>query len=336
MRGAGDIGVAAVARLAGVSTATVSNVINRPHLVSDDTQAKVRAAIDELDFVPNRAAATLRTGSSRLIGLVIPDVVNPFYAAIVDAVVEAADRERYAVSLCVSHEDPDKELRHFDILAEHRAAGALVVPVTADPSRLSQLQVVGARLILVDRKADESTMCSVSTDDVLGGQLAIEHLLTQPGVGITLVNGSRSITQCEDRHRGAARALATADPGSALTEIEVPEMTIEEGVAVGIRIARSDLPRRVFCTNDQLAVGVLRGLASEGLHAPADVTVVGYGDLALGTEEALRLTTIGQPKQEMGRTAVLRLLEEISEGRSHRHRATVFQPGLVPRSTTRP
>lgn len=104
-----DLGLAAVARLAGVSTATVSNTLNRPHVVSPATRDKVMAAIEELDFVPNRAAATLRQGYNRLLGLVIPDVVNPFYAAIVDAVSDAADRNRYAVALCVSHDDPAKE-----------------------------------------------------------------------------------------------------------------------------------------------------------------------------------------------------------------------------------
>jgi LacI family transcriptional regulator len=331
-----DLGFAAVARLAGVSTATVSNVLNRPHLVAEATQAKVMAAIQELDFVPNRAAATLRRGTNRLLGLVIPDVVNPFYAAIVDAVVIAADRERYGVALCVSHEDPAREKRHFDMLAEQRAAGALVVPITADWSRLSQLRMVGTRLILVDRRVDETEACSVAVDDVHGGRMAVEHLLSVAGGGVSIVNGSRTIVQCEDRRSGARQAMSAAgvDP-DALVEFEMAEMTVEAGEAAGRRIAESGAPRRVFCTNDLLAIGVLRGLAEAGIQAPGDAAVVGYGDLSFGGEEARRLTTVGQPKQEMGEAAVGKLLVEMREGAAHRHSSTSFQPHLVVRETTK-
>lgn len=330
-----NLGLAAVARLAGVSTATVSNVLNRPHVVAEPTRDRVMAAIEELDFVPNRAAATLRQGTNRVLGLVIPDVVNPFYAAIVDAVVVAADRDRYAVVLCVSHEDPAREQRHFDMLAEQRAAGALVVPISAEWSRLSQLRMVGTRLIVVDRRIDESEACSVAIDDVHGGEIAVEHLLGVPGNGISIVNGSHTIVQCEDRRTGARSALASAgfDPDS-LVEFEMREMTIEAGVEAGRRIAATGAPRRVFCTNDQLAIGVMRGLAEAGVETPRDAAVVGYGDLAFGTEEARRLTTVGQPKQEMGEVAVAKLLAELQEGKAHRHSATTFQPRLVVREST--
>jgi LacI family transcriptional regulator len=330
-----DLGLAAVARLAGVSTATVSNVLNRPHLVAPATQERVLAAIEELDFVPNRAAAALRKGTNRMLGLVIPDIVNPFYAAIVDAVVEAADRERYAVALCVSHEDPAREQRHFDMLAEQRAAGALVVPITADWSRLSQLRMVGAHLIVVDRRVDESEACSVAIDDVHGGDLAVSHLLGIEGDGVAIVNGSRSIVQCEDRRAGARLALTRAgmEP-DALAEFEVAEMTVEAGIAAGRRIAETGAPRRIFCTNDQLAIGVMRGLADSGLTVPDDAAVVGYGDLAFGNDEARRLTTVGQPKHEMGEVAVTKLLAELREGVAHHHSATTFQPHLVIREST--
>lgn len=330
-----DLGLAAVARHAGVSTATVSNVLNRPHLVANATRERVISAIEALDFVPNRAAATLRQGSNRVLGLVIPDIVNPFYAAIVDAVADAADQHRYAVSLCVSHEDAAREKRHLGMLAEQRAAGALVVPVSADWSRLSQLRMVGTRLIVVDRRVDESEACSVAMDDVRGGDLAVSHLLGTPGDGITLVNGDRRIVQCADRRAGAVAALERAGAGpDKLVEIPVEEMTTEAGIAAAGRIVRENAPLRIFCTNDQLAVGVIRGLAAAGIAVPADATVVGYGDLAFGDDEGAQLTTVGQPKHEMGVTAVRRLLEELHEGAAHRHSATIFPPRLMVRAST--
>lgn len=207
--------------------------------------------------------------------------------------------------------------------------------MTADSSRLSQLKMIGARLILVDRVADPEDGCSVAIDDVLGGTLAVDHLLDAPGEGITIVNGHRSIPQCEDRRTGARAALEArgVDPDS-MVEFEVEDMTIEAGVAIGHRIATTGAPRRIFCINDQLAIGVIRGLAAEGIETPADASVVGYGDLALETEGALPLTTVGQPKREMGDAAVGKLLAELQEGTAHRHTTTIFDPHLIVRGST--
>lgn len=335
VRGRRDLGLAAVARRAGVSTATVSNVLNRPEVVAETTRARVQRAIDELDFVPNRAAATLRQGYNRLLGLVIPDIANPFYAAIVDAVVDAADQHRYAVALCASHDDLEREQRHLAVLAEQRAAGALVVSLSSESSRLEQLRMVGTRLIVIDRPADVAQYCSVSVDDVHGGRLAVEHLLTIDGAGITLVNGPTGIPQCASRRAGAIEALADSGYGEdALVEYAVQAMTVEEGVAIGRRIADEGAPRRIYCTNDQLATGVIRGLAAAGLRTPEDAAVIGYGDLSLESPERALLTTVSQPKRELGEVAVALLLDELLDGEGHEHVARVLQPELVVRRST--
>lgn len=335
-----DIGFAAVARLAGVSNATVSNTLNRPEIVAPATRERVLAAIEELDFVPNRAAATLRQGTNRLIGLVIPDIANPFYSAIARGVTEAAAEHGYTVALCVSHDDPDLELRHFEMLAEHRAAGALVAPLTADASRLAQLRRVGSRLVLMDRTAPEGTGCSVAIDDVHGGELAVAHLLAslaQPtDESIVLVNGDLAIPQCADRREGARNAFIAAglDPDD-LSEVTVDEMTVDAGRIAGRRIAaRTPRPTGVFCTNDQLALGVIRGLNDGGLAVPDAVSVVGYGDLALAADGRVPLTTVEQPKDELGRMAVEILLAELGADRAaHEHVTRTLEPHLVVRES---
>lgn len=326
------LGLARVADAAGVSVATVSNAINRPHLVAQATRDRIAQAMRELDFVPNRAAATLRNGSSRLLGLVVPEIVNPFYGALTDAVSQEARSAGYALALCVTHDDPTVELAHFEMLAEHRAAAAIVVPLGATGERLKQLQMVGTHLVLIDRVVDEHEGCSVAMDDVLGGRMAVEHLLTSaPGDGITLVNGPHSIPQCADRHRGAASALHVRAAGS-LVEFESAHMTVEEGVQIGRRIAATGAPRRIFCTNDQLALGVIRGLREHGIHVPRDARVVGYGDLTLAMEGEVWITSVAQPKDEMGTAAVRRVLSEIGDP-DHTHALTVFPPRLVVRES---
>ncbi len=326
-------GLAAIAELAGVSTATVSNVLNKPSKVKESTRQRVLDAIEATQFVPNRAAATLRQGSNRMLGLVIPEIVNPFYAEIARGAADAADRLDYGIVLCVSNDDAQRELRQFEMLARHRTSGAMVVPVHADLGRLATLRLVGSRLLLIDRVASVTEGCSVAFDDVAGGRLAVEHLIETRGPRIALVNGERSIPQCADRREGSLLALAAHGiHESELREYEVEEMTIAAGRAVGLALADS-LPDGIFCTNDQLALGVIRGLAERGIHVPDSAAVVGYGDLALATETLLTLTSVEQPKFEMGVVAVETLVDEIEHMDTHQHRVTQFQPTLVIRES---
>ncbi|HLT62806.1 MAG TPA: LacI family DNA-binding transcriptional regulator [Microlunatus sp.] len=330
-----------VAREAGVSPATVSNTLNRPDIVSPQTRTKVLAAIERLDFVPNHAAATLRRGHNRLFGLVVPDITNPFYAEIARGVTDAADAAGYAVVLCDSQDDPVRERRQLETLAEHRAAGALAVPLTADESRLDRLRAMGAHLVLIDRRADPAQGCSVVVDDRRGGEIATRHLLASlpdpatDGRPLAVVNGRHDIPQCAQRHLGAADAMAAAglDPAG-LVEFQLDRMTTDAGETAGRRLARSGrLPRGVFCINDQLAIGVIRGLVAEGVRVPADVPVIGYGDLAVAPDAPVPLTSVEQPKYAIGRHAVDRLLAELTEGEAHQHTATVFPPTLVVRDS---
>jgi LacI family transcriptional regulator len=328
-----QVGLTAVAQEAGVSIATVSNTLNRPEMVSEATRAKVLAVIERMDFVPNTAAASLRRGNNRLIGLVVPDIANSFYAEIARGVTAAADRHRYGVILCNSQDDPARELDQLELLAEHRAAGALVVPLTADTARLERLRSLGTHLILIDRDTDDG--CSTLIDDVLGGRVAAQHLIDTRGPGFVLVNGLHSIPQCVNRREGARTALADAgdDPDS-LVEYEVPEMTTEAGVGVASLLVQGPLPTAVFCTNDQLAIGVIRGLTAHGVRVPEEVAVVGYGDLAIAADAPIPLTTVDQPKFALGNAAVEMLLTEIHEkDDAHHHTSNVFRPTLVIRES---
>ena len=331
-----ELGLAAVARMAGVSTATVSNTLNRPEVVSEATRARVLSAIEELEFVPNRSASTLRTGTNHLIGLLVPEIVNPFYAAIAKAVADAARVRGYVTGLCVSDDDADIELEHIRMLAEQRAAGAIVVPLAADMSRLLKLRLVGAHFVLVDRRLPEASGCSVAIDDVRGGFLAVEHLLRTTDGPIALINGPAWIPQCMEREAGARAALdAHGIAQGRLIVAEVPQMTIEEGARAARSLAETGLVG-AFCTNDQLAVGAIRGFTESGLSVPGDVAVVGYGDLALATEALVPLTTVSQPKDVLGRTAVELLVDEIeADGGAgeHVHEARLLDPVMIVRAS---
>ena len=332
-----EVGLLEVAREAGVSTATVSNTLNRPDIVTPATRGRVMAAIQRLDFVPNHAAGTLRRGHNRLFGLVVPDITNPFYAEIARGVTDAAESSGLAVVLCNSQDDPARERRQLEMLAEHRAAGALVVPIGADRRRLDRLRRMGVHLVLIDRRSAPGDGCSVVIEDRAGGSLAMAHLIdTTTGDGpLAIVNSSRTIPQCAERDLGARDALdaAGSDPDR-LVCVEIGLMTTAQGVLAADQLARSARPPRgVFCTNDQLAIGVIRGLSAAGLRVPEDVAVVGYGDLAIAVDAPVPLTTVELPKYSLGQSAVAKLMTELAEGEHHRHSTTVFPPSLVVRES---
>jgi len=315
-----------------VSTATVSNVLNWPGKVGPETTERVRQAMAALDYVPHDGAVRLRRGTSRSIGLVLPDVANAFYARMARGAADAAYDSRYTLILCDSADDAEREEGYLAMLAEQRAAGAVVAPLGADPARLLRLRRRGVRLAVVDRAEPVTQSCSVSVDDVLGGRLAVEHLLRLGHRDIALVNGALSIRQCADRYEGARQAVA-ACPGAALTQVNVDAMDVASGRAAAARLVAEGAPTAVFGTNDQLAIGVTQGLLGSGRRVPGDVAVVGYGDLEIAPYGPVPLTTVAQPVYALGRTAVELMLSEIAQGEEHVHRAHVFAPELVVRES---
>jgi len=330
-------GIKEVARVAGVSLGTVSNVLNRPEKVAPATRTRVEAVIERLGFVPNSTAAELRRGHGRLIGLVVPDITNPFFAEVARGAVDVAFAAGYVVVLCNSGGDGAREGRYLEVLEEQRAAGVLFNPVGKIPARIQQLRERGGRVVFVDRAVPAQDHCSASVDDVHGGQLAIEHLLGGGASDLVLLNGPTSLRQCSDRRRGARRAVRSARlPESALTEIVADVMSISGGVSA----ARQALAVRpgmdgLFCANDLLAIGATRTLQPVR-GVPDDISVIGYDDIAIAAESQVPLTSVAQPKYELGRAAGELLLREIRDGDQHRHERILFQPEITMRASTRP
>jgi LacI family transcriptional regulator len=329
-------GIREVAHLAGVSQGTVSNVLNHPERVSVKTRKHVEAVIERLGFVPNRGAADLRRGHSHTIGLVLPDITNPFFAEVARGAIAAAAARGYVAVLCDSDLDAGKEAINLNLLEEQRVAGVLLIPVGQVPERLARLRARDIGVVLVDRAATSADFCSVSVNDIGGGEIATAHLLEGgPTKQITLVNGSASIRQCSDRRHGCRRAIRLAGlPADALIEIVVPAMTVLEGAKAGrVMIDSGRLPDAVFCANDLLAIGVLRAFAAAGVSVPDQVRIVGYDNLDRGHDLPIPLTSIRQPSYQLGHRGSELVIAEIEDS-AHQHERLVFGPAVVPRATS--
>ncbi|GAA2304514.1 LacI family DNA-binding transcriptional regulator [Nonomuraea roseoviolacea subsp. roseoviolacea] len=336
-----------VAKLAGVSVGTVSNVLNRPDAVSPATRERVLNAMNELGFVRNESARALRSGRTRTLGLVVLDVTNPFFTDVAKGVEAVAADHGMIVTLCNSDQDGPREQRYLHHLEEQRVQGILITPVERENERLEQIIGRGTPVVLLDHRATRRNRCSVAVDDVLGGRLAAEHLLAQGHRRLGFVGGSWSISQVAERHKGAAQAVEAAartggqEEGGAeapsLTLIEVPSLSFASGRHAAEWLAAMPAPERptaLFCANDLLALGLMQGLTAAGVRIPGDVALIGYDDIDYAAAAAVPLSSIRQPRQELGRVAAELLLEEIDEGERHRHRQVLFDPELVIRGSS--
>jgi LacI family transcriptional regulator len=321
-----------------VSLGTVSNVLNRPHLVSVATRERVEQAIASLGFVRNDSARQLRAGSSRILAYVMLDAGNPFFTDVAQGVEEAAQEAGLSVFLCNSNESAEREAGYLDLLEQQRVRGVLITPVDPEGHRLLQLPARGTPVVVLDRAAVGRTHCFVAVDDVLGGDLAASHLFEQGHERIAFVGGPASIRQVRDRlqgvHNASSRAGRLAD---SVVREDTSALTVREGRRAGERIAAMEArsrPTAAFCANDLLALGLLQQCVSLGLRVPQDLAIVGYDDIEFAAAAAVPLTSVRQPRRMLGRTATELLLDE-HDNPEHVHQQILFTPELVVRASTR-
>jgi LacI family transcriptional regulator len=340
-----SVSIRDVATSAGVSVGTVSNVLNRPDKVSPATVERVHAAIDELGFVRNDAARQLRAGASRAIGLVILDGGNPFFSDVARGAETAAEKAGRVVLLGNSDQQVEREAHYLDLFEENRVLGILISPVGDVTARLARLRRRGTPAVLVDRQAELTDFSSVSVDDVRGGQLAAEHLLSIGRRRLTFVGGPLDLQQVADRLQGAQEAVRAANAEATVSEqvvlevVEVPALTVEHGraAAAGLMSRPADeRPDAVFAANDLVAMGVLQSLVMLGdLRVPDDVALIGYDDIDFARAAVVPLSSIRQPSALIGRTAMDILQDEIDDP-AREPRRVVFAPELVVRASTVP
>ncbi|WP_405774421.1 LacI family DNA-binding transcriptional regulator [Streptomyces sp. NBC_00859] len=336
-----SVGIKDVARAAGVSVGTVSNVINRPDAVAEATRARVLSAIKNLGYVRSESARQLRAGDSRMMGLLVLDMGNPFFVDVARGAERTARAAGLGVMVCNSAQSPAEEAEYLSLFAEQRVRGLLLTPADATGRNIEGFRRHGIPFVLVDRVSEGTSECSVSVDDVAGGALAVRHLVAEGHRSIAYVSGPPALKQVEDRRAGALQALAEAGlPAAALHELPSRRLDVTAGRDAGARLlGLTDRPTAVVCANDLLALGVLQEMYAAGVRVPEDVAIVGYDDIEFAAAAAVPLTSVRQPAVTMGAIAGDLLLAEIDamDGEGHEHRRVVLQPELiVRRSSLRP
>jgi len=328
-----------VAIRAGVSVGTVSNVLNRPHLVAEATLTRVHEAIGALGFVRNESARQLRAGSSRAIGLIVIDSSNPFFADVARGVENRVQEHGGIVLMGNSAGESEREGRYLELFKEQRVRGVLIAPTSPELAGVQSLSEMGIPVVVLDSHAKGAPLSSVSVDDVAGGRMATAHLIRKGHRRLAFVGGPSTLKQVRERREGMEHELA-AVPGASLLAISTPGLTIRSGREAADELAVLDMklrPTAVFAGNDLVALGLLQGFTAHGLRVPADVAIVGYDDIEFAAAAAVPLSSVRQPREELG-SAGARLLfaaiEAIESGRHLQHEHQRFQPQLIVRRSS--
>jgi LacI family transcriptional regulator len=316
----------AVAKAAGVHRSTVSRAFSRPQAVKAETRDHVLRVAQELGYTMNPLAQALSLKTSTFVPLIVPNVTNPFFAELADAMTQAAGDRGYQLVLCVTNDDAGQTAGYLTAMQALYAPFGIVAPSTrVDLDALATFDF-GQRVVVIDRVDEHATVPSVTVDNRRGIELAFEHLRVLGHRRIGYVSGISGSHTAHER-MDAYRELADGDP-----------VVLDGGADTGAGeraaaqfVAMANRPTAIIAANDLTAFGVISALAAQGLRVPDDVSVIGFDGLSLGGRFNPRLTTIRQPIADMGSIA-MDLAEKKAADGSVEH--VVLQPELLVRAST--
>ncbi|MCX6942165.1 MAG: LacI family DNA-binding transcriptional regulator [Verrucomicrobia bacterium] len=325
-----------VAQRAKVSIATVSRVLNKSDKVVPETRAIVEQALRELGYRPSRVARRLRMkdGRAHLVGLIIPDIQNPFYAEIARGVEDAAYAAEYALLLCNSDENPEKERFYLDVMRSESVDGIVLPPFDDTDAAVIEMAATGMPVVCVDRSMAKLKTDLVEVDNHRGAFEAVSHLLDKGHKHIGLIEGRSQVSTSRERRRGYLDALTERGITVRKELMRAGDFKQESGrILANELLALRKPPTALFVCNNLMTVGALATIHQRGLRVPQDVAIVGFDDLPWAEALDPPLTVVRQPAYEVGRQAMELLLKRIMD--PDRASVTVrLLPELVPRSST--
>jgi len=322
-----------VAKQAQVSVGTVSNVLNRPNQVSEETRLKVRNAIDMLGFMPNAAMKSKNTDSN-VVGVILPLSNNPFYEELTQGIEDAIAEAGLTVLIGYSREDAAIELKILTSMIDAGFKGVIVTPVGARNQVFEKFIDSNVRVGYISQTDEQPQQCSVSIDQVRGGFIGIEYLHSLGHKKILWVSGPEHHHQSNQRFVGITQAAA--ELGVELTTMSSPSLDFVAGehIAPAI-IAAGPLPDAIFAANDTLAMGIINYFNLKGIDVPGTVSVLGFDNTSYAESGLIPLTSVSQTPYQLGQTMGKQMVTELSAGEHHIHQHVVFQPQIVERASTK-
>lgn len=337
-RAAARITIRDVAALAGVSLATVSRVANGRPDVAPETREAVLRVMRERGFATNRSARALAGGRTGLIGFTVPFLGESYFAAILAGAAEALYAQDKHVVICPTHHEHAREVTLLDRLVGGTTDGSIILLPEESSAELARLRDQGYPFVVVDpREPLDDGIPTVATANAAGARAAVDHLLELGHRRIAIVTGTPRWVATEERLLGYRLSLGAAGIAFDPALVGGGDFTFETGYDAAARLlALPDPPTAIFACNDNLAVGAMRAAFDRGLRIPADLSVVGFDDTGLAASVFPRLTTVRQPLEELGRTAVSLLMRIVQGERTEALRVELSTRLVVRESTAAP
>lgn len=301
-----------VARWAGVSIATVSHVINGSRIVSTNTAQRVRQAMKELGYQPNVIARQLRRQRTDTLGLVLSNVTNPFFPALVQGVEDVVTDKGYSVILCNTGEDPVNEARHLRVLESRRVDGLIVVPSTGGTDALRALAKRHRALVLVDRLVEELTVDAVLTDNVRGAYEGTSHLIRHGHRAIAAIHGPQHLTTGHERLQGYLAALRDHGIEARPEWVCCGDFLVGSGRQLALQLLSGrPRPTAVFVANNLMGLGVLEAVRAMGTQVPQELAIVIFDDMPWAPYVRPSITAVAQSPYDMGVAAARLVLRRL-------------------------
>lgn len=303
-----------VARIAEVSLATVSAVINDSAPVGEVRKQRVLDAIQVVGYQTNAIARSLKTGSTKTIGLMIADITNPFFTSVIHSIQEVAYHHGYSVLLCCSDEDPEKERLHLRLMSD-RMVDALIVATSGETPELRAL-IDNRRtpVVLIDRLLDGVAANAVVIDNVVAARDAVRYMIALGHRRIGLITGRSSLSTAKERYQGYCEALNEAGIPIESALVGAARFGADDGyiAAMGL-LALAQPPTAIFASNNLSGIGLMRGIKDSGLRCPSDISVACFDDFEWANVFDPRLTTVAQPTKAIGVQAMAIVLEHLKD-----------------------
>lgn len=326
-----------MARLAEVSITTVSKIINgKDHDISQGTIDRVNRIMKEHSYVPNKLAGSLVTKTTKTIGLVIPDITNPFFPELVRGAEDKANEAGYSIFFCNSDDKPEKEQHYIRNLMAKMVDGIILTAASTESGRSEVFKNMGVPVVLVDRVIElDEVKASIVVDNKRGAYEGTKYLIGLGHKKILHITGPREGKISQEREAGYREALVEAGIEIGSDSVHYGRFKIDWGYAAMAAITEQQLDyTAIFCGNDLIALGVMRYLKDNGKNIPADCSVLGFDDIQMASHVDPPLTTVAQPKYQMGYQAV-EIMIKILNGEEHpaENKTHVLDTELVIRNT---
>lgn len=327
-----------IARDLGVSVVTVSKVLRNHSDIGEQTRKRILQRMKEVNYQPNPAARTLVSGRTNLVGLIVPDLVYPFFAQVAKGISAKLRAQEYSLIISSSEDDPNMERREIDQMLARRVDALILASVQSSAGSLNKMQDQGIPWVLLDRKLPGVSANFVGIDDVNAGMIATNHLIEIGCKTIAHIGGS-DVSTALDRQSGYSIALAQRGLGLPPEYIVKYGHGDDAGDATGYNSMKQLLqlkprPDGVFCCNDPIAMGALRAILDAGLQIPKDIAVVGCGNVHYDDLLKVPLTSIDQDSNGLGTSAAKLALSIIKQKSKSTPRNVLLEPKLVVRASS--